>query len=154
MIELDAIDGRILAALQADGKLSQRELADKVGLSQNACWRRLQRLHNEDVISGYRAILNHDALGLDLSVFMLIRTREHALDWAEAFKKHVAKIPEITEMHRIGGDWDYLLKVVTTSMSGYDSVYQRLTAGVALDTVTGLFSMETILSDRPLDIRR
>ena len=69
------------------------------------------------------------------------------------FRKHVPGILGIVDVHRIGGDWDYLIKVVTTSMSGYDRVYQKLTAKVDLGTVTGLFAMETILRDQPLHLR-
>lgn len=153
MNELDAIDAKILSALQFDCQLSQREVAEKIGLSQNACWRRLKRLQSEGFISGYHAALDQARLGLDLTVFVLIRTRQHSRDWAEELKKHVAEIPEVTEMHRIGGDWDYLLKVVTTSMAGYDAVYRQLTSGMQLETVTGLFSMEPIFSNRPLTIK-
>lgn len=154
MIEIDPIDVKILLALQKDGSLPQRAVAEQVGLSQNACWRRLQRLHDTGVISGYHAYLDAGLLGLDLTVFMMIRTRHHSQDWVDQFKRHVSSIPEVNEMHRIGGEWDYLLKVITSSMAGYDKVYQRLTAGVELETVTGLFSMETILQNRPLEITR
>lgn len=150
MIELDPIDVKILLALQCDGSLSQRAVADAIGLSQNACWRRLQRLHQSGAIKSYAALLDAEKLGLDLTVFVMIRTRHHSVDWAKSFSAHVASIPEVTEMHRIGGEWDYLLKVVTRSMRDYDDVYQRLTNGVELQNVTGLFSMETIFTDRPL----
>lgn len=152
MIGLDAIDLRILSILQEDGSLSQRALAERVGLSQNACWRRMQRLHKDGVIEGYSAKLDARTIGLDLTVFVMIRTRHHSQDWSERFRAHVASIPEVVEMHRIGGEWDYMAKVVTDSMSGYDAVYQRLIEGVELENVTGYFSMETILRDRPLPI--
>lgn len=150
MIEIDAIDAKILSLLQRDGNLSQRAVAEQVGLSQNACWRRMQRLHESGVIEGYRAQLDAAALGLDLTIFVMVRTRHHSVEWAQRFATHVASIPDVVEMHRIGGEWDYLLKVVTRAMSGYDAVYQRLTSGIELETVTGYFSMETLLSDRPL----
>lgn len=150
MIEISKIDAKILAELQADGSLSQRALAEKVGLSQNACWRRLKRLHDDGVIEGYHARLNADRVGLDLTVFVMIRTRRHSADWSEKLTAHVRGIPDVVEMHRIGGEWDYLLKVVTRSMSGYDKVYQRLTSGLELEAVTGLFAMETLFDNRPL----
>ena len=150
MAQLDRIDYAILACLQRDGGLSQREIAAEVGLSQNACWRRLQRLSADGVLRGSRAVVDPSALGLELTVFMMVRTRHHALDWARSFRRHVEAIPEVTDFHRIGGDWDYLLKIVTGSMAGYDSVYQRLISGFDLETVTGHFSMETIFEGRPL----
>ena len=152
MIDIDAIDLRILALLQKDGSLSQRALAEKVGLSQNACWRRMQRLRKSGAIQGYGARLDAKAVGLHLTVFVMIRTRNHSREWADTMRAHIARIPEVVEMHRIGGDWDYMLKVVTDSMSGYDAVYQRLIDGIELETVTGYFAMETVLQNRPLAI--
>ncbi len=152
MIKIDKIDRRILSCLQRDGNLSQREIAEQVGLSQNACWRRLKRLEETGVLRGSRALIDAVAVGLDLTVFVMIKTRNHSMEWSKDFRAHVEKITQITEFHRIGGDWDYMLKIVTNGMAGYDAVYQRLITGFELDTVTGYFSMETIFSDRPLDV--
>ena len=149
---LDRIDQRILGALHLDAGQSQRELADRIGLSQNALWRRLKRLEADGIVRGSQARIDLQALGLDLTVFVMIRTRHHSMQWAEAFRDHVARIPEVVEMHRIGGDWDYMLKIVTRGMAGYDRVYRRLTSGAELETVTGFFSMETMLSDRLPDL--
>jgi len=150
-MKIDNIDHRILVCLQNDGSLSQREVADQVGLSQNACWRRLKRLGETGVLKGTRAIVDEAALGLDLTVFVMVRTRNHSAEWSEGFHRHVARIPQIVDFHRIGGDWDYLMKIVTGGMAGYDSVYRRLITGFELETVTGYFSMETIFSNRPLE---
>ena len=150
--KLDHIDCRILDLAQREGALSQREMAERIGLSQNALWRRLHRLEEAGILLGARRRVNADKLGLDLTVFVMVRTRNHSDEWIEAFRSHVGRIPEVAEMHRIGGDWDYMLKVVTRGMAGYDSVYKRLTKGIELETVTGLFAMETMLEDRPLDV--
>ncbi len=150
--QIDQIDRKILDVLQRDASLSQREVADRVGLSQNALWRRLKKLEEEGVLLGSRMRIDPTALGLDLTVFVMVRTRNHSMEWAEGFKAHVARIPQVAEMHRIGGDWDYMLKIITSGMSGYDGVYRRLTTGYELDTVTGFFSMETMLEDRPVDV--
>jgi Lrp/AsnC family transcriptional regulator len=150
---MDQIDRKILDVLQRDASLSQREVAERVGLSQNALWRRLKRLEEAGVLQGARMRIDPAALGLDLTVFVMVRTRNHSVEWAESFKRHVALIPQVQEMHRIGGDWDYMLKIVTSGMAGYDQVYRRLTTGFELDTVTGYFSMETMLEDRPIDVR-
>lgn len=152
MIEVDTIDRKIIATIQRDGSLSQRDVAETVGLSQNACWRRIRRLTDAGIIKGYHARLDAVAVGLDLTVFIMIRTRHHNEEWSKRFRRQVETIPEITDVHRIGGDWDYMIKVVTTSMAGYDAVYKQLTAKLDLDTVTGLFSMETILENRPLHL--
>jgi Lrp/AsnC family transcriptional regulator len=154
IIQIDAIDRRILTFLQRDGSLSQRELAEKVGLSQNACWRRLQRLQETGVIKGSQTAVDLPALGLDLTVFVMIRTRHHSKEWAEGFRKHVEKLPEVVDFYRIGGDWDYLLKVVTRGMRGYDAFYQKLITDFDFSTVTGFFSMEGIMQNRPTDLTR
>lgn len=151
--ELDQIDRTILTVLQKDAGLSQRALADRVGLSQNACWRRLKRLQESGLVLGTRLRLDRLALGLDLTVFMMVRTRHHARGWSDRFRQHVTAIPEVAEFHRIGGEWDYLLKIVTRSMSGYDDVYRRVISEFDLENVTGYFSMETIFEDRPLVLR-
>ncbi|RFC69544.1 MULTISPECIES: Lrp/AsnC family transcriptional regulator [Mesorhizobium] len=152
--KIDAFDLKLLNALQKDSAQSQRELADKVGLSQNACWRRLQRLQSIGIIQGSRTELDLSALGLDLTVFVMIRTRSHSREWSEAFKTHVMKLPEVTDFYRIGGDWDYLIKVIARGMSGYDAFYQKLISSFDLAAVTGFFSMEAIVKNRPLDLNR
>ena len=91
------------------------------------------------MIQGSRSVLNREALGLDLTVFMMIKTHHHSGEWSRDFRRHVESIPEVTEFHRIGGEWDYLIRVVTTSMSGYDKVYIRLIEHFDLATVTGYF---------------
>ncbi len=154
MEKIDNIDLNILGCLQKDGSISQRELADKVGLSQNACWRRLQRLQTSGILRGSRMDIDLAALGFDLTVFVMIRTRHHSKEWADNFCKHVKNLPEVTDLYRIGGDWDYLLKVVARGMGGYDAFYQRLITNFDLATVTGFFSMEAIIENRPVDIVR
>ena len=149
---IDTLDRKIVRVLQQDASLSQRELAERVGLSQNACWRRLQRLRAEGILLDTQTRVNLEAFGLDLIVFVMIRTRHHSVDWATRFRTHVEKLPEVTGFYRIGGDWDYMVKVVTRGMKGYDAFYKRLTADFDLSTVTGFFSMEEIIDDRPVDV--
>lgn len=150
--KLDEIDRRILAVLQRDGSLTQREVAEQVGLSQNACWRRMKTLQEAGVLKGTRAIVDAAAFGLDLTVFVMIKTRNHSMDWSNTFRDHIERIPQVVEFHRIGGDWDYMLKIVTSGMGGYDKVYRQIITGFELDNVTGYFSMEPIFTDRPLDL--
>ena len=148
----DQIDKSILAALQIDSSLSQRELAEKVGLSQNACWRRLQALNAEGIITGSTIQLDRQKLGLGLVVFVMLRTRHHSADWLKTFRTHVSTIPEVIDFFRIGGDYDYMMKVVTEDMASYDRVYQRLISKVELDSVTSYFAMEAIEEQRPLPL--
>ncbi len=150
--KIDHIDLRILAELQRDSTLSQRALADRISLSQNACWRRIQTLTASGVLQGASARVDRSKVGLDLVVFVMLRTRHHSSDWLKKFRRHVLTIPEVVDFHRIGGDYDYQLKVVTENMASYDRVYQRLIEGVELDSVTSYFAMESIAEGRPLPL--
>lgn len=150
--KIDQIDRDILAQLQRDGSLSQRDLAERVGLSQNACWRRLKALQDKGILKGTRAEVDRARLDLGLVVFVMLRTRHHSADWLAQFRRHVLTISEVVDFHRIGGDYDYQLKVVTRDMASYDKVYQRLIAGVELDSVTSYFAMEAIAEGRPLPV--
>lgn len=132
--------------------MSQRELAEQVGLSHNACWRRLKHLEQSGVIIGSRLVLRREMLDLDLVVFMMIRTRSHSSDWLRKFRTHVSSLPEVVDFYRIGGDYDYMLKIITRDMASYDKVYQRLILQLELDTVTSYFAMEAIAEDRPVHI--
>jgi Lrp/AsnC family transcriptional regulator len=146
--ELDQIDRNILRALQRDASLSQRDLAEQVGMSQNACWRRLKALQDSGIIKGMTIRLDAKAIGLGLTVFVMIRTRHHSQAWLESFRKEVSAIQNVVDFYRIAGDYDYMLKVVAEDMNDFDRVYQRLIARLDLDTVTSLITMEQIADNR------
>lgn len=150
--KIDQFDARILRELQQDASQSQRELADKVGLSQNACWRRLRALEDRGIIRGRTLRLDRAKLGLGLVVFVMVKTRHHSAAWLQTFRQHVSSIPEVVDFFRIGGDYDYMLRIVTTDMASFDSVYQRLIQKVELESVTSYFAMEAIEERRPLPI--
>jgi Lrp/AsnC family transcriptional regulator len=149
----DKIDYRILEELQRDSTQSQRVLADKVGLSQNACWRRLKALEAEGVIRHRTAVIDRDKIGGGFMVFSLVKTRHHSADWLRQFRAHVTAIPEVIDFFRIGGEYDYLLKIFVRDMAGYDAVYKRLIADIELETVTSHFAMEAIVEQRPIPLR-
>lgn len=150
--KIDQIDRKLLLELQSDPTRSQRDLAEAVGLSQNACWRRLKRLEQSGVILGQSVTVDRAALGLGFVVYMMVRTRSHSAEWLAQFRRHVTSIAEVTDFCRIGGDYDYLLKIVTEDMASYDAVYQRLIERQELDTVTSYFVMEAIAENRPLPL--
>lgn len=149
---VDHIDKSILTCLQQDASLSQRDLAEKIGLSQNACWRRLKALSEKGILKGTTIRLDREKLGLGLVVFVMVRTRHHSADWLKTFRRHVSNLPEVVDFFRIGGDYDYMLKVVTGDMASYDRVYQRLIEKVELDSVTSYFAMEAIEEQRPVPL--
>ena len=149
---IDHIDRRILRALQQDASLSQRELAEKVGMSQNACWRRLKALQESGLILGHTVRLDQKTLGLGLTVFMMVRTSHHSRDWLLTFRREVSAIANVIDFYRIAGDYDYMLKIVAEDMNDFDRVYQRLIENVELETVTSHITMETIVNNRDLPI--
>ena len=141
--QLDSIDWAILQVLQRDASLPVHEVGDRVGLSSNACWRRIKRLEESGVIAARVALLDPDKLGLGTTVFVAIRTQRHDPAWLEAFSKGIAAIDEISECHRMAGDVDYLLKLVVRDIAHYDRIYRKLIAAVPdLADVSSSFSME------------
>lgn len=152
---LDEIDRRILAELQRDGTLSVDQLSERVHLSRNACWRRVRRLEDEDVITGRVALVDAEKLGLGLSVFVLVRTSRHDPEWLKAFREATLSLPEIIGVYRMSGDLDYVLRARVTDMKAYDRLYQRLIAKVPLSDVSASFVMEEIRETTvlPVEIR-
>lgn len=143
---MDRTDLRILAILQQDCSLPVAEVASRVNLSQTPCWRRIQKLEAAGVIQRRVAILNPEAIGLGISVFVEIETGDHSQDWLGRFAAAVQAMPEVMEVHRMAGDVDYLLRVAVGSMAEYDDFYRRLIAQVPLTNVTSRFAMERVKS--------
>ena len=117
--DLDAIDCRIVATLQADGRLSNIELAARVGLSPSPCLRRVKRLERDGYIDAYRAVLQRERIGLGLSVFVGVKIEGHANDQALAFEKAVLAMPEVVAFHLVSGEVDYFLEVVVPDLEHY-----------------------------------
>jgi len=117
--DLDAIDRRIVAALQADGRLSNVDLADRIGLSPSPCLRRVKRLEREGYIEGYRAALRRERVGLGFSVFVGVKIDGHANERALLFEQAVLAMSEVIACHMISGDADYLLEVVVPDLDAY-----------------------------------
>lgn len=141
---MDRIDRKILAELQRDATLSLAQLADRVGLSQTPCWKRVQKLEQAGVLLGRVAIVRPEALGLGLTVFVAIEAPDHSAAWREHFAATVAAMPEVMDLYRMAGEVDYQLRVVVPDMAAYDGFYKRLTEAVALKNVTSRFAMERI----------
>lgn len=141
---LDATDRRILAALQRDATLSVNALSEVVGLSPTPCWKRVKRLEETGVITGRVALVDREAVGVGVTVFVSIRTAAHAEGWFDAFAAGVRRIPEIVEFYRMAGDVDYLLKVVCADIADYDRIYKQLIRVATLHDVSSSFAMEQI----------
>lgn len=151
-IELDRYDRRILACLQEDATVPVAGVAERIGLSHNACWRRIKRLEENGVIARRVALLDAAALGLEMTVFVSIRASEHSEEWLNHLKAVVRDIPEVVEFYRMAGDVDYLLKLRVESIAAYDAVYRRLIREVRLNDVSSAFSMEEIKNTTALPL--
>jgi Lrp/AsnC family transcriptional regulator len=145
-MKMDAIDRRILLALQDNADIAIAQLADRVGLSQTPCWKRVQKLEEAGVIVRRVALLCPEKVGLGLTVFVQIEADDHSADWLANFSTIVAAMPEVMELYRMAGDVDYMLRVVVPDMSAYDQFYRRLIEAIPLKNVTSRFAMERIKS--------
>ena len=143
---MDAIDRKILMALQKDATISVADLAVKAGLSQTPCWKRVQRLEASGVIKRRVAILSPEKVGLGLTVFAQIETGDHSDVWLNRFATTLSAMPEVMEIYRMAGDVDYMLRVVVTDMAAYDAFYKKMIAAIPLRNVTSRFAMEQIKS--------
>jgi Lrp/AsnC family leucine-responsive transcriptional regulator len=150
---LDAIDSRIVAELQSDGRLSNVELSDKVGLSPSPCLRRVKRLEREGYIEGYRAALRRDRVGLGFSVFVGVKLDGHANERALAFEQAVVAMPEVIACHLVSGEADYFLEVVVPDLADY----QRFLVGKLLNLpivreVRSNIAIQTLKAGAPLPL--
>jgi Lrp/AsnC family transcriptional regulator len=142
-MQLDRQDIVLLSILQKDSSQSVGELADTVGMSKSACWRRLQKLEKERVIRQRVALLDANALNLSLTVYISVRTNKHNDEWAATFQRATELIPGVLEVYRMSGDLDYLIKAVVADMPDYDRLYKQLIKADIYD-VSSSFVMETL----------
>ena len=116
---LDEMDRRIITELQNDARLTNVELADRIGLSPSPCLRRVKRLEKEGYIAGYRAALKRERVGLTFSVFLGVKIEGHANDRALKFEKTIIAMPEVVACHLVSGEADYMLEVVVPDLAHY-----------------------------------
>lgn len=149
---LNETDLRLLRCLQEDASISMDELAGRANLSRNACWRRVKRMEERGAIRRRVALVDPEAVGLGLSVFVVIRTNAHEKDWLGKFEEAVRTLPEIQGAHRMSGDIDYVLRLRVASVRDYDRFYQRLIAKVPIADISASFVMEDIKDTTALPI--
>ena len=119
MAKIDQINSKILHELGANARISNIELADRVGLSPSACLRRVQELEREGVITGYRATIDRSKLGIGFLAYMMVGLSNHTKNSQEAFEKAMAYAPEVIECHNVTGTVEYLLRVEATDLAAY-----------------------------------
>ena len=150
---MDRIDRRIVAALQADGRLSNVELAEKVGLSPSPCLRRVRMLEERGVIAGYRAEIGRAAVGLTLTVFVGITVARHSRETAAEGERQLAGIPGLVACHMVSGDADFLAELVVADLAAYERILTDhiLTIG-AVAQVRSNFSLREVRSGAALTL--
>ena len=149
---MDEIDRKILSILQQDAETPLATISEKVHLSVTPCWRRIQKLRETGVIVKHVALCDAKKLNVGVTVFVAVRTNQHTVNWLKKFAAAVRDIPEILEIYRMSGEFDYLMRVVVPNIEGYDAVYKKLIQNVELFDVTSSFAMEQLKSTTALPV--
>src|SRR5919201_2524974 len=152
-MSLDRVDRRLLEVLQSEGRLPNAALAERVHLSPSPCLRRLKALEKAGVIEGYRAMLDREAVGLGLTVFVEVKVQAPSEETALAVEDAVRKLPEVVSCHIVSGAADFLLEVVVPDLRAYE----RLLLGSLLklpqvDDVRSNFAIRTVKPPSPLPL--
>ncbi|MCZ9880630.1 Lrp/AsnC family transcriptional regulator [Arthrobacter sp. B2a2-09] len=150
---MDSLDRKILAELQRDGRLSLTDLAERVGLSLSPCHRRLRALEESGAISGYRAQLDAEALGLTFEALVFVTMRDGDRDTVAAFETAVANVANILRAQRLFGDPDYLLQVVARDIRDFQRLYdEQLSALPGVQRLSSTLVMKNVVENQPLPL--
>ena len=157
-MQIDSTDARILTALQQDGRVTNQELAKRVGLSPAPCWRRLKRLEEAGIVQRYVGLLDPNAVGFTIVVFASVLLENHHSDTVQSFDDLVTESGEVLECYAMSGSSDYLLKVVARDMAHYEEfLSQRLLRCAAVRSINTSFVLKrkkytTALPVEPFDL--
>lgn len=152
-IRLDVFDYKILRALQAEGRLSNVELAERIGLSPSPCLRRVKRLEVEGIIQGYTARINRAKIGMGVTVFVSVGLERHREEEAERFRRAVLRLPQVVSCHAVSGDPDFLLEIVVADLNQYSEfVLKRLRRIPGVKHLHSSFALETLKSGTSLPL--
>lgn len=150
---LDEIDRRILQVLQTEGRLPNSELADRVGLSATPCLRRVRGLEQAGVITGYRATLDHNRIGLGLTVLVGVKVDGHRDENASAIQKAFRGMPEVIACYLVSGEFDFLLQVVVPDLASYERLLMgRLLKLPMIKDIRSTFVIRTVKDNTPLPL--
>lgn len=150
---LSPIDRRILAALQADGRMTIQALADRVGLSASPCLRRIRQMEEAGIIAGYSATVDQKAVGLPVSVFVQIKLERQRAQELDAFGAAIARWPEVMECYLMTGQFDFLLRVVCADLAAYEQFLRsKLTQVAGVASIESSFSLGQVKYSRVLPL--
>lgn len=154
MASLDRIDRKLLFELQADGRMTNVELAQRVGLTAPPCLRRMRALEDAGVIRGYHADLDPAHLGFAISVFAMVSLKSQAESALREFEDHVLQIPEVRECHMLNGEIDFILRIVSPDLQSFQELLtSKLTSAPNVASVKTSLTIRTAkdLPGVPLD---
>lgn len=152
-VELDKTDRKILALLQADGRITNAELAHRVNLSPSACLRRVQRLEAGGVIAGYVALVSQEKLGRPTSIFIEVALKTQSEEALKAFERAVRACPDVMECYLMSGDADYLIRVVAADTQDYERIHkQHLTRLPGVARIRSSFALRAVCKKTALDV--
>ncbi len=152
-VDLDAIDLRILKSLQEDGRLTNSDLADRVGLSPSPCLRRVRRLEQEGFIRAYRAVVDREAVGLGLTVFVEIKVEKHNRENAKGLQAALSALPEVVSCHIVSGTADFIAEIVVANPKAYERLLtERLLTLPMIADIRSNFALTRVKSDAALPL--
>ena len=153
-MSLDRAERDILRILQSDGRISNVDLAEQVGLSESPCFRRVKKLEEEGLIAGYRAVLDQRALGLQVTAFVQVSLERQDDAKQREFLACVEAEEHIIECHAVSGGYDYLLKVVDYSMDHFSELcMQRILKFPGVKNIESHFSLKVLKQAAPIPLR-
>ncbi len=152
-ISLDEIDYKILRILQKDADRNIDQIGQSVGLSHTPCWRRIKKMEDAGIIRAKRCILDSEKIGLDVSIFVLVRLEIHSSDVLEEFEVATQSIPEILQCYTMSGEFDYLLRVVVKTVRDYEkTVKGKLLQLPHVGTMNSSFALNEIKNETALPL--
>jgi Lrp/AsnC family transcriptional regulator, leucine-responsive regulatory protein len=143
--DIDDLDGKLLRALQRNGRATSLELAEAVGLSPSSCQRRQHELEQRGIVRSYRAEIDPAVLGQGLTVFAAVQLQRHERSEVQAFQKAAVLLPEVLEVHHIAGAFDYLLRIAVADLASYETFHaDRLTSLPGVAHITSYVAMSRL----------
>ena len=155
MPKMDSIDSKILEVLQADGRTTNHDLADQVGLSDSPCLRRVRKLEENDIITRYVALVDPDTVGLSVNAFVRVRLERQDDHHLVGFERTIREYPEVMECYLMSGEADYQLRILVSSLSDFeDFLRKKLTKIVGVSNVTTSFALRPVVYRTALPVNR
>jgi len=149
MTKIDQINRRILRILERDGRISNADLADQVGLSASACLRRVQDLERRNIIRGYRAVIDREAVGASFIAFVAVGLSQHQKKDQAAFEQAMATAPQVRECHNVAGTVEYLLRVETADLAAFKEFHTEVLGTVPqVNSITSYIALGSPKDER------